>query len=107
MKTPWRRSRPRMTCTSRWALAYPSASSGLQRQIQLDAGQVGDRDRRQRLILVGHVQHSQKTGAPKRGRYGGSRVGSRIAVFAQMGEHYDRKAGVMQLAQELGSSPVG
>src|SRR4051794_22419472 len=108
MKTRWRKSRPRTTCTCRWASGYPSASSHeLQRQIQLDARHVSNRDRRQRLVLVGHMQRSQETGAPKRGRYRGASVGSRIAVFAQMGEHYDGKARVMQLAQELGGSPIG
>ena len=69
---------------------------------------MSDRDRRERPVLVGHMQHSQETGAPKRGsRCPGASIGSRIAVFAQMGEHYDGKARVMQFAQKLGSSPIG
>jgi hypothetical protein len=68
---------------------------------------VGDQEGWQRLVLVRYVQHSGETGPPERRNDCRTRIGGRVALFAQMCEHYDREAGMMQLPKQLSGSAVG
>lgn len=78
----------------------------LQRQPQLDPVSPHHQNRRERFILIRHMERAPEPGTAERRRHGGTGLRRRVALLAQVRQHHCQKTRVVELNQELGRGAV-